>query len=104
MMSKKKFTIKAIIYDKRGRVLSIGENSYQKTHPMQARHVESVGLPFKIFLHAEVHAILKCRDLKRAHKIAVFRFDSDGDPVNAHPCPVCMSAIREAGIGYIEFT
>lgn len=103
-MSKKKFDLTAIIYDKRGKVLSIGKNSYVKTHPIMARHAEKVGRPHKIFLHAEVHAIIKCRDLSKAHAIHVFRYDKEGNPANAKPCPVCMSAISEAGIKIIEFT
>ena len=97
-------SITAVIYDKRGRVLSVGQNSYIKTHPHQAKHASRVGLEHKQFLHAEVHAIVRCKDLGRAHKIFVTRFNKNGDPVLAKPCPVCMSAIRAAGIKLIEYT
>lgn len=103
-MSKKRYNISAIIYDKKGRILSIGKNSYIKTHPRQAYYAEKVGLPRKIFLHAEIHAIVKCRNIEKAHKIVVLRFDSRGNPVNAKPCPVCESAIKETGIKIIEYT
>jgi tRNA(Arg) A34 adenosine deaminase TadA len=103
-MSKRRFDITAIIYDKRGRVLSIGKNSYVKTHPMQHRHCEKVGLHHKQFLHAEIHAIARCKYLDRAHKIVVMRFDSQGNPKLAKPCPVCQSAINEAGINLVEHT
>ena len=103
-MCKQRFNLTAIIYDKRGRVLSIGKNSYEKTHPHQAAHAEKVGLPDKIFLHAEIHAIVKCKDLRKAHKISVLRFDQKGNPKSAKPCPVCMSAIEAAGIKNIEYT
>lgn len=96
--------IKAIIYDKRGRILSIGENNYTKTHPMQSKYATLLGEPYKIFLHAEIHAILKCRDLSRAHKIAVFRYGKLNTPLLAKPCPICMSAIEAAGIKHIEHT
>jgi deoxycytidylate deaminase len=104
VLSKKRFDITAIVYDKRGRVLSIGKNSYVKTHPHMAFHAAHVGLPEKQFLHAEVHAIVKCRDLKKAHKIVVLRYDSEGNPKNAKPCPVCESAIRASGIKIVEHT
>lgn len=94
----------AIIYDKRGRVLSIGKNSYIKTHPYQAECAKKVGLPDKQFLHAEIHAIIRCKDLTRARKIVVSRFGAHGEPKNAKPCPVCISAIRAAGIKYVEHT
>jgi tRNA(Arg) A34 adenosine deaminase TadA len=103
-MSKARFDITAIIYDKRGRVLSIGKNSYIKTHPLQHHHCNKVGLPEKCFLHAEIHAISRCKRLNKAHKIKVMRFDSSGEPKTAKPCPVCQSAIEAAGIKIIEHT
>ena len=103
-MSKKRFEITAIVYDKKGKVLSVGKNSYVKTHPLQAEHAIKVGLPHKQFLHAEIHAISRCKQLDRAHKIVVLRFDSSGLPRSAKPCPVCESAIEAAGIKVIEHT
>ena len=99
-----KHQITAMIYDRRGRVLSIGQNSYLKTHPLQAKHADKVGLPQKQFLHAEIAALVKCRDLKKAHKILVTRHNKSGEPVLAKPCPICMSAIRASGIKFIEHT
>ena len=103
-MTRSRFDITAIIYDKRGRVLSIGKNSYVKTHPYQAKFAERVGLPHKQFLHAEIHAIVKCRHLIKAHKIVVIRFDKSGEAKSAKPCPVCQSAIEASGIKIIEHT
>lgn len=94
----------AVIYDKRGRVISVGQNSYVKTHPLQAKHAAEVGLPDKQFLHAEIHAIVRCKDLSKAHKIFVSRWDKKGNLMLAKPCPVCMSAIEAAGIELIEHT
>jgi len=96
--------ITAIIYDKRGKVLSIGQNSYVKTHPLQLEHAKKVNLPEKMFLHAEISAIIKCRDLESAHKIFVSRWYKDGSAANAKPCPVCMSAIKATNIRIIEHT
>ena len=42
-MPKSRQNITAVIYDKRGRVLSIGKNQYLKTHPLQAKHAHAVG-------------------------------------------------------------
>jgi len=103
-MTKARFDITAIIYDKRGKVLSIGKNSYVKTHPYQAKCAQRVGLPDKQFLHAEIHAIVRCRRLEKAHRIVVMRFDSEGGEKNAKPCPVCQSAIEAAGIKIVEHT
>jgi tRNA(Arg) A34 adenosine deaminase TadA len=103
-MSKARFDITAIIYDKRGKVLSIGKNSYIKTHPLQNHYACKVGLPDKQFLHAEIHAIVKCRNLDKAHKISVIRLDKEGNGKNAKPCLVCRSAIDSVGIKIIEHT
>ena len=85
-------------------MLSIGQNTYTKTHPLQAKHASLVGMPLSVFLHAEIHAIVRCKDLTRAHKISVFRFGRNGTPMPAKPCKICMSAIHAAGIRHIEHT
>jgi tRNA(Arg) A34 adenosine deaminase TadA len=103
-MARKRPAIKAVIYDRKGRVLSIGYNSYVKTHPMQARLAMAAGEPDRTFLHAEVHAIVRCRDLQKAHRIFVSRWDSQGRPKLAKPCTICQSAIKAAGIKHIFHT
>ena len=99
-----KHSLKAIIYDKRGRVLSVGQNSYVKSHTVMAKHANKVGLPEKIYLHAEADSIIKCRDLNKAYKIAVFRYNKQGKPVNAKPCLICQSLINEVGIKEVMWT
>ncbi len=94
----------AIIYDKKGRVLSIGQNNYTKSHTVQAKYAKSAGKPENIFLHAEIHAIIKCRNLRKAHKIFIARHDKKGNPRLAKPCEICQGAIKEAGIKVIEYT
>jgi tRNA(Arg) A34 adenosine deaminase TadA len=96
--------ITAIIYDKKGKVLSIGQNSYIKTHPLQAHYAKKVGQDYKIYLHAEVSAITRCPDLSRAYRILVTRYDKTGRPMLAKPCPVCESAIAATGIKVVEHT
>lgn len=100
----KKFSMTAIIYDKRGRVLSVGNNSYVKTHPLQAEYARRAGEPEKVYLHAEIHAITRCGCLDKAHKIVIFRYKEDGSPANARPCRICQSAIKASGIKYLEHT
>ncbi len=103
-MPKTKQNITAFIYDKRGKLLSVGKNSYVKTHPLQAKHAKKVGLPQKILIHAEMDAIIRCRDLSRADRILVTRVLKNGKYGRAKPCPVCQSAIEEAGIPNIEWS
>lgn len=101
---RKKYTLSAAVYDKRGRLLSRGENSYCKTHPLQGQLAIKANKPDAIYLHAEIQALVRLKDWTKAHKIVVQRFDVHGNPVNAKPCKICQMAIEHAGIKYIEHT
>lgn len=96
--------IKAFIYDRKGRVISIGQNSYTKSHPIQAKFAKHVGLDKKIYLHAEIDAIVKCPDLSKAHRIFVIRTNKKGQNLLSKPCPICMSAIGSTNIKVIEWS
>ena len=96
--------ITAIIYDKRGRVLSIGKNSYIKTHPLQAKYAKAHGEDQKTVMHAEIHAITRCKDLSKAHKMLITRYYADGRPALAKPCKICQSAIANTPIKIVEHT
>ena len=96
--------VTAIVYNKKGQVLSIARNSYVKTHPLQAKLACEVGEPSKIYLHAEVASLIKVRDWNDAYRIAVFRYGADGSPRNAKPCRVCQRIIQQAGIAIVEHT
>lgn len=91
------------MYDKRGRLLSSGTNFPKKTHPEQARRAAQMGQDYKVFLHAEISALVKIRD-GIPYKITVERYGKRGQPLNARPCPICELAIKEAGIKRIEYT
>lgn len=99
-----RYNLEATIYDKRGRILSVGNNSYTKSHPLQGKFAEKVGKPDAIFLHAEMDALRKLKDWDRAYKIVVTRYDKNGEPVIAKPCKICNAAIKHAGIKHIEHT
>ncbi len=96
--------VTAVIMDKKGRVLSVARNSYVKTHPLQAKFAREAGEPAKVYLHAEIAALIKVRDWNDAHRIAVFRYGADGSPRNAKPCRVCQRALLEAGIAHVDYT
>lgn len=103
-MTKARFSIKATIYDKKGKVLTVGENSYSKTHPLQAKFAAKVGLGDKIFLHAELAALARLRSYHKPCKIKVERYGKDGKPALARCCRVCEEAIKAHGIFNIEYT
>lgn len=94
----------AIIYDRRGRVLSIGQNSYIKTHPLQAHHARKVGADHRIYLHAEIAAIIRCPNISRAWRMQIIRIGRNGQAAKSAPCAVCMSALAATPIRIIDHT
>jgi tRNA(Arg) A34 adenosine deaminase TadA len=102
---RRQFKLKATIYDKKGRILSTGENSYQKTHPVQKQLAEEAGRPDAIFLHAEIQALVRLKDkASQAHKIFIERYTATGIPVPAKPCEICTLGLEKAGIEIVEYT
>jgi len=98
-----KHTITATITDKRGRILSQAQNNYTKSHPFQHRIACSVGQPDRIYLHAEIAALIKLKG-GTPYKIFVERYTKNGKPANAKPCLVCEQAIKLKGIHRVEYT
>lgn len=88
-----KFKHGAVIYDKKGNILSIGRNipHYCPSYP-------------SLLLHAEADAILKCKrsDLKNAN-ILVVRV-SKNKLRNSKPCKHCMSMLASVGIKNIYYS
>lgn len=103
-MSKQRQELIATIYNKRGRAISRGINSYQKSHPLQYRFACAAGRPDAIFLHAEIHALTRLKDWSHAHRIVIERYSKNGTPLLAKPCEICEVALQEAGIHHIEYT
>ena len=77
-------------------------NQDKKSHPLQARLASMVGLDEKIYLHAEISALVKCRE--ECDTIVVARINSENKLRNARPCPICQLALDEAGIKKICYT
>ena len=99
---KGKHRVAACCYDRKGRVLSYGTNSYTKTHPKQLRFATEAGNACKQFLHAEIAALVRCREVP--YKIKVIRVGKNGELKLAKPCPICSLAILEAGVTLVEFS
>jgi deoxycytidylate deaminase len=95
-----KSDIRATTYDKRGRVISIAKNSYTKTHPIQARHASKTDQDYRIYLHAEILAIIRAKG-KPIHKIRIEK-QNRTELKLMKPCSICLLAIKEAGIKVIE--
>lgn len=95
--------IYAIVVDKKDNILTEGYNSYTKTHPLQAHYANMVDLPEKVFLHAEISALVKVR-YGKPYKLYIARVDAYGNTMLAAPCPICQEAIKQAGIKSVEYT
>ena len=101
--SKSKKKVGALLLHK-NKVITQGVNQDTKSHPLQARLAEAVGLGEKIYLHAEISALVKCKS--EVDTIVVARLGGhSGDEIrNAKPCKICELAIREAGIKNVYYT
>lgn len=97
-----KFKFCCILFDKRGRVLTKTFQNEFKTHPTQTKFAKIAKEPFKIFLHAEINALVKCK--KQPYGMFICRVDSDGNLVNSKPCPICQLAIDSKGLQICYFT
>lgn len=98
-----KQNVVALAYDKRGKLLAVGRNSYQKTHPIQKKYCHEVGLDHRdmIYLHAEIDVLIKTNF--NAHKVVINRISASGDLLPSQPCGVCMKALIDAGVEELNF-
>ena len=103
MSKTKKYVILAKCYDKRGKILSTGLNSYKKTHTLQSYFAKKVGLDCKEYLHSEIQALIRAGD-KKVYRLTVERYNADGQPALAKPCPICQEAIKAYGVSVVEYT
>ena len=78
-------------------------NNYIKSHPLQYQLAKKLGLNEKLYLHAEVLAILRSGD-RKISSIYIERYNTDGSPALAKPCPVCQEAIKLWGIKNVFYT
>lgn len=102
-MSFKKHVILAKAYDRKGNLISASFNNYNKSHPLMAKFAKMAGQPERIYLHAEVRALLLAKD-EKVHKITVERYSADGKPALAKPCKCCQVALDFFGVKEVEYT
>jgi deoxycytidylate deaminase len=101
---KKRYTIIATTFDKKGNILGSGVNDYNKSHPLMKLYALKAGeSELKIKKHAELAAILAAGN-KDIHRIFVQRFTEDGEYALAMPCKTCQTMIKDFGIKVVEFT
>lgn len=94
--SPSKYKLGCIIV-KKSRVVAVGFNQMQKTHPK----CKSEGN----YLHAETHALIGLDlSVSRNATAYVYREDRNGKMAKSRPCPVCLDALRIVGIRRICYT
>ena len=98
-----KHQITAYCYNKRGHLVSIGHNSYTKSHPLQAYFAKKVGHPNKIYLHAELAALLKAGH-DTTHLLVIKCYNKHHQLKMSKPCPICQEAIKAFGVINIQYT
>jgi len=96
--------IVAVAYDKRGRELAVGVNSYVKTHPLQAKYAKRSANPKRPFLHAELDALLKGSRRGKVYRLHVVRLCANGVVRLAKPCDMCQRAIQDYGVKYVSWS
>ena len=94
----------SVITDKRGRILSVAYNDYEKSSPHMLEAALEAGDPHKPYWHAECRALHKLAYGVRPHKITVVRVDSKDQLVLAKPCKICEQQIKKSGIQVVEYS
>jgi deoxycytidylate deaminase len=87
---------------RKSKVVATAVNLETKSHPLQKRLAERVGLGPKIYLHAEINALIKARE--DADTVVVARVDREGNPKLAKPCPICQLALKESGVVLVHYS
>lgn len=100
-LSEERHKIGCIIVNKKQKIISYGVNSSTKSHPTQAVLARRCNMPHKIYLHAEIAALVRCRE--EPHTIYIGRQTKNGYGL-ARPCDICMLAIAESNIVNVVYT
>lgn len=101
MSSPSKKKVGALLLNK-NKVITTATNLESKSHPLQATFAFRAGLPEKIYLHAEISALVRCKE--DCDTIVVARVNNQGKLRNSRPCPICTLALKEAGVHNIHYT
>ena len=98
----KRYNVVAATLDKHNNIIATAENSYCKTHPLQAHLAERAGRPCREYLHAEIGALVK--SYTKAESIMVVRSTRKGLTRCAKPCDICMMALKQAEVRKIYYS
>jgi tRNA(Arg) A34 adenosine deaminase TadA len=99
---KNKYIVGSIALNEKGKKVAVAFNSYTKTHPRMKELGKKVHKEDKVYLHAEIGALIKAKG--KAKKLVVARLLADNTFAISKPCPICMEAIRQAEIDEVYYT
>ena len=102
---KKRYRILAKVFNKQHFCIGAATNSYTKSHPLQKHFAKLAEQPNKIYLHAEILALIRASANPNAkiHSIEIEQWDMNGYK-DAKPCPICIEAIIAFGIKTVNYT
>lgn len=101
-LSTLKHRIGCVILNKKGRIISSGHNQ-MKTHPIQYRYAVANGEECKVYLHAEIKALIQLSG-ERPYHLFTMRLGKKGEWLLSRPCCICYSYILDTDIKYISYT
>lgn len=94
--SPSRFKLGCVIVNK-NRIVGLGRNHMNKTHPRCKTYGN--------YVHAELDALIGSDYKETKNAIAyVYRETLNGTLAKSRPCPVCMEALRLAGISQVCYT
>lgn len=93
-----RFRLGAVVFN-RGRIISEGWNQ-KKTHPLQFKYKAREQC---IYLHAEIHALSRCKMPVQGYSIAVARLFKNGELGSSCPCSGCLAALQAFGIRNVYY-
>lgn len=98
-----RYKMGSALFDRAGKLITVGWNK-RKTHPEQKKYAVKLKQPERQYLHAEIDALVTRRYGLIPYVIVVVRLTKNGKLTMARPCPICMRAIKEAGIEEIIYS
>jgi tRNA(Arg) A34 adenosine deaminase TadA len=99
-MTRHHYNVGAVCASKKGQILSIGLNSYHKTHPIMLKY--SYERKEQCFLHAEIAALASCKETP--YILIIARLGNLKKISLAKPCPGCLEFIKTRNIKKVYHT
>ena len=98
------FKHSCILLDKRHNIITYACNNCKKTHPIQALYAKQ-HFPSRIFLHAEVHAIIKANQITQdIHTAICIRIKRQGSLGLSFPWAICFDSLTKNGVKRIIYS